>query len=54
MEENLALHVVEGEAEEFLQELHHEGLFASEHAVQKRRVQVVEEIRAGAVEGIAS
>lgn len=45
--------MVEHEADDFLQTLHHEGFFTSEDAFQKRRVHVSEEIRAGAVESVA-
>lgn len=51
--ENRALCVVEREAENFLQELHHEGFFASDVEYQERIVQVLEKIRDGVTKGVA-
>ena len=50
--ENRALASVELEAQEFLQDVRREGFYASEDAFQTRVVEVLAEIRAGAVEGI--
>ena len=49
--ENRSLLNVELEAQEFLRDLHREGFYGGHDAFQRRMVQVLSEIRAGAVEG---
>jgi len=50
--ENRALHIVEREAKEFLQDLRREGIYDSDDAFQRRLEQVLEEIRSGATVGL--
>ena len=50
--ENRAIHVVQQEALDFLQELHREDFFHSENDFHERCVEVLAEIRAGAVDGV--
>lgn len=50
--ENRSLSSVEQDAQNFLLELYREGFYNGEEAFQKRKEQVLSEIRAGAIEGI--
>jgi nitric oxide synthase oxygenase domain/subunit len=50
--ENRALHAVEREAKEFLEELYREGIYENENAFSQRLEQALAEIRSGASTGV--